>query len=149
MVTEALYTLALLLASLALALALPALGFGLRATRDALFRAEVVQAEGLRLMHAEQRLADMQRLTESAVGGSTMVVRAVHKGIASIPFTILESIPATRDTTRVVRITHDLISDAVYGTLGAVNRGVGAKLREGLQSGDTNTPVPSKKVPPS
>lgn len=101
----------------------------------AVLRAETIQAEAQKLLRAEQQLAQVQRLSEAAVSGGTQTVRAIHKGIAAIPFGILESIPATRDTTRLVRKSHDLISDAIYGSIGAVNRGVGAKLREGLQSG--------------
>ncbi len=130
-----------LLALMAVAgtLGLSAAGFRLQVTlqaaRDALFRCEVAQAEGERLLRAEQQLAQAQQISESAVALGTGVVRGVHRGIAAIPFSILEAIPATRDTTRLVRRTHDLISDAVYGSIGAVNRGVGVKLREGLKSG--------------
>ena len=107
----------------------------LSASRDALFRREIEQAEGERLWRAEQQLAQAQEVSETAVSLGTGMVRGVHRGIAAIPFSILEAIPATRDTTRLVRKTHDLISDAVYGSIGAVSRGVGAKLRAGLQSG--------------
>lgn len=114
----------------------------LRAARDALFRREIAQAEAERLLRAEQRLAQAQQISESAVALGTGVVRGVHRGIAAIPFGILEAIPATRDTTRIVRRTHDLISEAVYGSIGAVNRGVGATLREGLQSGSGQISLP-------
>lgn len=99
----------------------------------AILRAEQVQAEGLRLLRIEQQLTQAQQISETAVAVGSGVVRAMHKGIAAIPFSILESIPATRDTTRVVRKTHDLISDAVYDSIGAVNRGIGAALRGNLQ----------------
>lgn len=118
----------------------------LRAARDALFRREIAQAEAERLLRAEQQLAQAQQISESAVALGTGVVRGVHRGIAAIPFGILEAIPATRDTTRIVRRTHDLISDAVYGSIGAVNRGVGVKLREGLQSSAAPADAP-KDVP--
>lgn len=129
--------LALLLAASALGLALASLTLARRilAVREKWFHAEVIVAEALRLQRAEQALADAQRLAEGVFSGGTQTVRAIHKGIAAIPFGILEAIPATRDTTRIVRASHDLISDAVYGTLGAVNRGVGAGLRAGLRAG--------------
>lgn len=138
------------LASLLVVCASLGLGFGfvrvrraLREARDAQFCGEVMQAEGERLLRVEQQLAQAQRLSESAVALGAGVVRGVHRGIAAIPFGVLESIPATRDTTRLVRKTHDLIADAVYGSIGAVNRGVGAKLREGLRSG-VETPAAGK-----
>jgi hypothetical protein len=111
----------------------------------ALIRAETRQAEVLRLARAEAQLEQVQRFAEAAVSGGTKSVRTVHRGIASIPFGILEAIPATRDTTKVVRQTHDLISDTVYGTIGAVNKGIGSLLRSGL----TPPPGPAADaVPP-
>lgn len=101
----------------------------------ALRRRDVLRAEARRLQVADTQLAEAQRLAEAAVWGGTHTVRAVHRGIAAIPFGILEAIPATRDVTRVVRASHDLISDAVYGSIDLVNRGVGAGLRAGLKAG--------------
>jgi len=68
------------------------------------------------------QIASGQAIAENVVEGGTSTVRAVHKGIASIPFGILESIPVTRDTTRVVRQIHDVISDTVYGSISATNK---------------------------
>lgn len=102
-----------------------------------------------RLEQAQRDLAAAQNLAESVVAGGTELVRTVHKGIAHIPFSILEAIPATRDITRVVRRAHDLISDAAYGGVGAVNRGVGKLLRRGLalppqaSGGNTDPDEPS------
>lgn len=144
---EALAT-ALLLAG-TIALAVLGLLFRLRlsAAERALDRADVVELEAQRLWLAERQINDAQRVSEAAVSGGTLTVRAIHKGIAAIPFGVLEAIPATRDTTRIVRASHDLISDAVYGTIDAVNRGVGAGLRAGLKAGAkkpdaTDAPAP-------
>ena len=147
---ETLASLALLVDSLALAGFSFSLGLRLRDSRAALDRADVVEAEAQRLWLAERQLADVQRLSEAAVSGGTLTVRAIHKGIAAIPFAVLEAIPATRDTTRIVRASHDLISDAVYGTIDAVNRGVGAGLRAGLKGGVSkkNVPPPPDEAPP-
>lgn len=100
----------------------------------AFLRAETRMAEILRLQKVESQLHDVQRMTEAAVAGGTQAVQAVHKGIAAIPFGILEAIPATRDTTRVVRVTHDAIAGTVYGAIGAVNKGIGSLLRAGINS---------------
>ena len=132
---EALLALGLLIASLALAFGTLRLGSGIGDVRGLLFRAEILQSEASRLQRAERQLADAQRLTETVVAGGTQTVRAIHQGIAAIPFGILEAIPVTRDTTRLVRATHDLIAGAVYGGIGMVNRGLGAGLRAGLKAG--------------
>lgn len=146
---EAVLALLLLLTSLAVAVGTLRLDGQLRAVRGLFFRAEVLESEALRLQRAEQQLADAQRLSETVVAGGTQAVRAIHQGIAAIPFGILEAIPVTRDTTRVVRATHDLIAGAVYGGIGAVNRGIGAGLRAGLKAGlpggDTREPPENAK----
>lgn len=145
-------SLALAVASLALAMASRRLQVRLRvAVPGLLFRAEVLQSEAVRLHRVEQQFADAQRLGEVVVSGGTQTVRAIHRGIAAIPFGILEAIPATRDATRIVRASHDLISDAVYGGVDAVNRGVGRGLRAGLRAGvpparsEAAAPAPAAK----
>lgn len=133
------------IATLSLSVGLLRVQVAVGSGRAALLRAEVRRAEALRLQDAEARLAELQCLTERGVSGGTEVVRAVHKGIAAIPFGVLERIPATRDTTRVVRQAHDLISAAVYGSIKAVNRGVGAGVRLGLRSGAPGEPGSAEK----
>lgn len=145
---EVLAALGVVCASLGLAYGFLRLQHGLREAREMLFRAEIVKVESERLLRAEQQLRQAQDVSEAAVSLGTGVVRGVHRGIAAIPFGILEAIPATRDTTRLVRKTHDLIADAVYGSIGAVNRGVGAKLRAGLQSGSARPEPGQGRIEP-
>ena len=132
---EAALALPVLLLTLALAVGTLRQRGNLADLDNLLFRGETLRSEAERLHRTEQQLAQVQRISEAVMSGGTQTVRAIHRGIAAIPFGILESIPATRDTTRIVRASHDLISDAVYGTIGAVNRGVGASLRGGLKAG--------------
>ncbi len=148
--TEALLVLGLTTVSLALALATLRMRYALRReVPDLLFRAEVLQSEASRLHCAERQLVEAQRLAESVVSGGARTVRAVHRRIAAIPFGILEAIPATRDATRIVRASHDLISDAVYGGIGALNRGVGRRLRAGLKAGVPQQAPQALAVPPT
>lgn len=84
-------------------------------------------------------LSATQQASEIALETTTRTVQAVHQGIASIPFGILESIPATRDVTRVVRAAHDLTANTVYGAISAVNKLVGHGWRASLpRQGSTN-----------
>lgn len=80
------------------------------------------------------QIASGQTIAENVVEGGTSTVRAVHKGIASIPFGILESIPVTRDTTRIVRQIHDAISDSVYGGISATNKALHQAARSAVES---------------
>lgn len=84
------------------------------------------------LLDLQRRIADAQQLAEAAIDTGAATVRAVHLGISRIPFGILESIPVTRDTTRIVRQTHDLISEAVYGSIRGMNKAAGHVTRTAL-----------------
>lgn len=102
-----------------------------------------------------ERLATLENLREAqataeqvlAAGGS--VVREVHKGIAAIPFNILESIPATREPSRLVRGVHDSITDGVYGALSGLNKAVGREIRKGLQEAATGRDAAGKPGAPA
>ncbi len=87
-----------------------------------------------RLQQRQARLTDVQRLAESTIDTGADVVKAVHQSIAAIPFDVLDTVAATRDVSRVVRRTHDLISDAVYGSIKGVNKAVGGVTRSVLKT---------------
>lgn len=93
------------------------------------------------LLDLQRRIAGAQQLAETAIDTGAATVRAVHLGISRIPFGILESIPVTRDTTRVVRQTHDLISEAVYGSIRGINKAAGHVTRTALGV----PPAPARK----
>lgn len=85
-------------------------------------------------IEALDRLEERQRLAEEAIATGASVVREVHKGIADIPFSILEAIPGTAQPTKVVREIHDKISDGVYGALSGLNKAVGREIRKGMRA---------------
>lgn len=105
----------------------------LRALRRLQLRLDAVASEQRLVENLRAQLAAGQALAENLVAGGTGTVRAVHKGIAAIPFGILERIPVTRDTTRVVRKIHDLISDGVYGGIGVTNKLLHEAARDALK----------------
>ena len=112
----------------------------LAALDEALRHAEAAGREQASRMAALEALRDTQQLTEHAIATGTAVVREVHKGIADIPFSVLESIPAARTSAKALRGLHDAISDGVYGALGNLNKAVGRELRKG---------VPLQEAPPA
>ena len=83
-------------------------------------------------------LRQLQRVTEQGVELGASTVRSVHRGIASIPFGILEAIPVTRHPTRIVRGLHDQISDVVYDSISGGNKLLGGALRLGLKQAVKN-----------
>jgi hypothetical protein len=90
------------------------------------------QAELLLLADNQSQLLEAQEKLEDTIDTTTAIVRTLHKGIAAIPFGILEVIPITRHTTKVVRGTHDLISDVVYRSISIVNKTSGKVIRKGI-----------------
>jgi hypothetical protein len=90
------------------------------------------QAELVLFIENQRQLLEAQEILEDTIDITTATVRSIHKGIAAIPFGILEAIPVTRDTTRVVRGTHDLISDVVYGSISFANKTSGKVIRKGI-----------------
>lgn len=94
------------------------------------------EARGKALMDRIQALdniAERQRQVEDTLHTGGSIVREVHRGIADLPFGILESIPGVAQPTKIVRQLHDKITDGVYETLAGINKAVGRELRRGLQ----------------
>lgn len=89
----------------------------------------IQQHEWVRHQQSQAQLDQLQDRAEATVEQTTRLVQTVHHGIATIPFEVLEAIPATRDTSRLVRTVHDLTADGVYGSISAVNKGLGQGLR--------------------
>ena len=110
-------------------------------------RNEAMESEARIVAELRAQLAAAQKVTEATVEGGNVTVRTVHKAIAAIPFGILESIPATRDTTRVVRRIHDAISDGIYGTISAANKAVHGAARNAVSPLQPESP-PDRKDPP-
>ena len=106
----------------------------LRALDAQLQRAEALGQEQAARLAALETLRDSQQLAEHAVATGTAVVKEMHKGIANIPFSVLEAIPATRVPAKALRGLHDSISDGVYGALAGLNKAVGRELRKGFEA---------------
>ena len=106
---------------------------GLRLRRTAVDLADIgadnrrlvaVNAENERMAKSAREVAEAVETTSAAVDLGTTIVQSSHKVIASIPFEILDAIPATRDTSRIVRGIHDGTADAVYRSIFGVNKAI-------------------------
>ncbi len=106
----------------------------LKALEEDLRRAEAAGQEQAARIAALETLRDSSQLAEHAIATGTAVVKEVHKGIADIPFSVLEAIPATAKSAKLLRGLHDSISDGVYGALGNLNKAVGRELRKGFEA---------------
>ena len=101
--------------------------------------------ERRRYQRLRANLLGAHEIAEVTVDGAARVVQTIHQGIASIPFGILEAIPATRAGARAVRVTHDAIAGTVYGAITGVNKGLG-DISRSLLSGKRPAP-PAKSKP--
>jgi hypothetical protein len=68
-------------------------------------------------------------LVGEAVEHGSRAVERVHLETAKRPFVILEHIPVVAPVARIVHVAHDATAMTVYGTIRAVNAGVGAVIR--------------------
>lgn len=87
-----------------------------------------------RMQQQIEQWLELQRTAELTIATGNEVVRTLHQGISAIPFGILEAIPVTRDTTRIVRSVHDQISNTVYDVIGGTNKLLGSVLRQSLKT---------------
>ncbi|MBJ8339831.1 hypothetical protein JGU71_13125 [Antrihabitans sp. YC3-6] len=119
-----------------------------RAERDVVtvaaanLRLDGVVEENKRMAEAAADVADAVETTTAAVQLGTGIVQASHQAIASIPFEILNAIPATRDTSRIVRSIHDETAGGIYKAIFGANRALGNAFR------DSVTPKQTPEHPP-
>lgn len=93
-----------------------------------LHRRLAVAAEYAWALENRNFLRNWQNLSTQTMAEGVEIAEALHSGISSIPFSILESIPATRAGVRSIRDIHDSALEDIYGGLGTVNRQLGNKL---------------------
>lgn len=115
----------------------------LKTLEEDLRRAETAGQEQAARIAALETLRESSQLAEHAIATGTAVVKEVHKGIADIPFSVLEAIPATAKPAKVLRGLHDSISEGVYGALGNLNKAVGRELRKGVPLADASPATPA------
>lgn len=77
-------------------------------------------------------VAEKQQVAETAVEQGTNTVEFVHKSISGLTFGILDSIPATRHGSRIVKTVHDETSSTVYEKVRQLNRWAGQIAKNGF-----------------
>lgn len=112
----------------------------LSALSASVWRAEIRVEELATFERCVAQLESTQAVLESGIDETTSGVRALHHSIADIPFSVLEAIPVTRGTTKVVRGVHDLISDGVYASISLGNQLAGSASRSGIKA-SSNKPA--------
>lgn len=128
LVVSAILLLATTVGVVALAVLVPRRERSWRRMRQFGVRHAALTAERARLGRSRAEIVEASDGAGRAVVLPTEVTRFTHASIAAIPFTILEQIPATADTSRLVRRIHDDISRTVYDTISGTARGVSGVL---------------------
>jgi hypothetical protein len=103
------------------------------------------QAERVAALEA---ICDAQRTAEHVLETGGSVVREVHRGIANVPFDILEAIPGTSRSAKIVCSVHASITDGVYGALSGLNKAVGRELRKGMKLDEPRAGTTKRETPP-
>ena len=117
----------------------------LAALRLSMQRVAAFIVEGARAQAQLDALREVQDAAEKSVHLGASAVRALHLGIAAIPFGILEAIPATRPGSRAVKAVHDGVTNAVYDSITGTNKLLGSVLRQKLTKQGQAAGEPSKK----
>ena len=106
--------------------------------RGAVVRQRAYRAERERFRAARDQFAGTGDLAGDLINLPTAATRKGHETIAAIPFTVLENIPATAETSKVVREIHDEISGAVYDIITGTTKGISDVIRRGLTGAPAN-----------
>ena len=106
----------------------------------AVLRARMWRSEQALFLASRDRLAGIGDSASDTVDLPTAITRFSHDAIAAVPFAVLEAIPATADTTKVVHQIHDEIAHSVYDAISGTTRGIAGLIRRGL----TGPPKPPR-----
>lgn len=129
---------------------LKSLGNARRATEEAdraLYRLEAVAAERRLVIKRAEQIGRTLEAGTAAVALGTDVVQTTHNVIADSVFSILDSIPATRENSALVKGVHDATSDGVYLAIGEVNKAFGGLLK-GMTNPSARRPAPQETPKP-
>ncbi len=92
------------------------------------------KAEGSVAMEGDgARVQGVKDLVQDAVDHGSAAVQDIHEVLAARPFRILEQIPPIRGPVRGVRLVHDAVLRAVYGSIRLANRAAGAVADEVIE----------------
>jgi hypothetical protein len=96
-------------------------------------RLEYLRERATHAVEAEERMAEE---LAAVLDVGTSSVRDVHRAISDVPFDILGSFSATRDSSEAVREVHDRTADGVYDAITAVNKAATSVYRAWIRRRD-------------
>ncbi len=96
-----------------------------RELESTIVRTSAARRERARFATTREAIAGTAESAAEAVQFSAATVQVGHEVIASIPFGVLEAIPATRAGTKRVRSVHDETAGGVYRAINVISGAVG------------------------
>lgn len=95
----------------------------LDSTTRAIARRQMWSQERAGFFSTRSAMSHTAQTTAQAVQLASAVTRFSHRAIASIPFGVLNAIPATRPASRRVQMIHNDVADAVYAAIDSASGG--------------------------
>lgn len=78
-------------------------------------------------------LAENARLVAKGIDQGSLIMQGGHKVLSEVTFGLLQLFPVTREHAKIVKDTHNLISEGLFGAFREVSRQVGGNIAEKLK----------------
>lgn len=84
-------------------------------------------------------LAENAQLVAKGIDQGSLIMQGSHKVISEVTFGLLQLFPVTREHAKIVRETHNMISEGLYGAFREVSKHVGGNIAAKLKEGKPKT----------
>lgn len=78
-------------------------------------------------------LAENARLVAKGIDQGSLIMQGGHKVLSEVTFGLLQLFPVTREHAKIVKDTHNLISEGLYGAFREVSKQVGGNIADKLK----------------
>ncbi len=79
-------------------------------------------------------LAENARLVAKGIDQGSLIMQGGHKVLSEVTFGLLQLFPVTREHAKIVKDTHNLISEGLYGAFRVVSKQVGDNIAESMKA---------------
>lgn len=79
-------------------------------------------------------LAENARLVAKGIDQGSLIMQGGHKVLSEVTFGLLQLFPVTREHAKIVKDTHNLISEGLYGAFRVVSKQVGDNIAESIKA---------------
>lgn len=79
-------------------------------------------------------LAENAKLVAKGIDQGSLIMQGGHKVLSEVTFGLLQLFPVTREHAKIVRDTHNLISEGLYGAFRQVSKQVGNNIAASIKA---------------